>query len=302
MSFAKLFKQSNSSLYSLRGNVIDCSIELTRGNIIYLETGLKSATACFQSELKRGDYGPPFFEPTLAPTKQNLLKDTKIPEKTTHKISAGALLSRSSTGDRRSALPQKSSLGPKAKRPLGAPLRPYQSLGPRAQGQKKQKDTIDTTYSYKLYNVAIEDLEVFGEPKLLLPKSLQTIRKRKLVWSELSKVWCSSQNRIRGFILNSVKGGYAVAIAGHIAFLPKSLLIKSYGQSKFRFFSILNMNPSFQNIVVKELPSTSGQITKASAAGLRRATSVLRAVRLRAEGKRPIGSKAQATVRERRTT
>ena len=249
MSFAKLFQQCNSSVYSLRGNVIDCSIELTRGNILYLETGLKSATACFESEIKRGSSARPLFEPTLAPTKHNLLKHTKIPH----------------------------------------------------QGETKHKDTIDTTYSSKLYNVAIEDLELFGEPKLLLPKCVQTIRKRKLVWSELSKVWCSSQNRIRGFVLNCVKGGYAVAIAGHIAFVPKSLLIKSYGQSKFRFFCILNMNPSFggrlsspllrQNIVVKELPSTSGKITKPrpiatkaqwvdasrpSAVGVRRSTSMLR--------------------------
>nr|AHI16041.1 ribosomal protein S1 [Blasia pusilla]QIA59564.1 ribosomal protein S1 [Blasia pusilla] len=104
------------------------------------------------------------------------------------------------------------------------------------------------------FNFGIEDVEVFGEPKMLLPKPLEIKCKRKLVWIELTKIWRSDQNLVKGFILNSVKGGYAVAIAGYIAFLPKSLLrSRKVFYSQWRIFSILNMKPKISNIVVKEI-------------------------------------------------
>jgi ribosomal protein S1 len=92
---------------------------------------------------------------------------------------------------------------------------------------------------------------------LVYPKLLQKISRRKIVWTELTKIWRSSQNnRIKGFILNSVKGGYAVAIAGYIAFLPRSLRFqKKVFHSQWRKFSILNINPKRRNIVVKEYSS-----------------------------------------------
>jgi ribosomal protein S1 len=71
--------------------------------------------------------------------------------------------------------------------------------------------------------LGIEDVEVFGELKMLLPKPLERKCKSKLIWTELTKIWQSDHNLVKGFLLNSVKGGYAIAIAGHIAFLPKSL-------------------------------------------------------------------------------
>ncbi|BDD77347.1 ribosomal protein S1 (mitochondrion) [Marchantia polymorpha subsp. ruderalis] len=104
------------------------------------------------------------------------------------------------------------------------------------------------------FHFGIEDVEVFGEPKMLLPKPLEIKCKRKLVWIELTKIWRSDQNLVKGFILNSVKGGYAVAIAGYIAFLPKSLLrSRKVFYSQWRIFSILNMKPKISNIVVKEI-------------------------------------------------
>nr|YP_009122530.1 ribosomal protein S1 [Niphotrichum ericoides]AJJ48465.1 ribosomal protein S1 [Niphotrichum ericoides] len=102
--------------------------------------------------------------------------------------------------------------------------------------------------------LGIEDVEVFGESKMLLPKPLERKCKSKLVWTELTKIWRSDRNLIKGFILNSVKGGYAVAIAGHIAFLPKSLRRnRKVFHSQWRIFSILNMNSKIGNIVVKEI-------------------------------------------------
>nr|YP_010736357.1 ribosomal protein S1 [Zygnema circumcarinatum]QKQ14685.1 ribosomal protein S1 [Zygnema circumcarinatum]WEL36330.1 ribosomal protein S1 [Zygnema circumcarinatum] len=162
MSFVQLFQQSNTSCNHLRGNVIQCSIEHKRGNMVFLKTGLKNATVCFKSEIE--------------------------------------------------------------------------------------------TQNASMLCVGIESVEFLGEPKVVLPKILHKISRRKLTWTSLTKVWRNSQNRIRGFILNSVNGGYAVAIAGHIAFLPRSLRIdKKIFHSQWRMFSILNMNPKIRNIVVKEL-------------------------------------------------
>nr|YP_010881172.1 ribosomal protein S1 [Pellia epiphylla]WIA66715.1 ribosomal protein S1 [Pellia epiphylla var. borealis]QDE10573.1 ribosomal protein S1 [Pellia epiphylla]WIA66674.1 ribosomal protein S1 [Pellia epiphylla]WIA66756.1 ribosomal protein S1 [Pellia epiphylla var. borealis]WIA66797.1 ribosomal protein S1 [Pellia epiphylla] len=106
----------------------------------------------------------------------------------------------------------------------------------------------------RFFHFGIEDVEVFGEPKMLLPKPLEIKCKRKLVWIEPTKIWRSDQqNLVKGFILNSVKGGYAVAIAGYIASLPKSLLrSRKVFYSQWRIFSILNMKPEISNIVVKE--------------------------------------------------
>jgi hypothetical protein len=64
----------------------------------------------------------------------------------------------------------------------------------------------------------------------------------------------NSRNRVKGFILNSVNGGYAVAIAGYIAFLPKSLCLnKKVFLGQWRQFAIVSMNAKIANIVVKEL-------------------------------------------------
>nr|WHW96935.1 ribosomal protein S1 [Aneura pinguis] len=104
------------------------------------------------------------------------------------------------------------------------------------------------------FHFGIEDVEVFGEPKMLLPKPLEIKCKGKPVWIEPTKIWQSDQNLVKGFILNSVKGGYAVAIAGYIASPPKSLLrSRKVFYSQWRIFSILNMKPEISNIVVKEI-------------------------------------------------
>ncbi|CAK9189882.1 unnamed protein product, partial (mitochondrion) [Sphagnum tenellum] len=102
--------------------------------------------------------------------------------------------------------------------------------------------------------LGIEDVEVFGELKMLLPKPLERKCKSKLIWTELTKIWQSDHNLVKGFLLNSVKGGYAIAIAGHIAFPPKSLRrSRKVFHSQWRIFSILNMNPKIGNIVVKDI-------------------------------------------------
>jgi ribosomal protein S1 len=187
MSFVQLFNKSNSSLYKLSGNVIQGAVSPKSGDLCLVDTGLKTATVCFQHELNK-------------------------------------------------SLP------------------------------------VMTKGSPCLIGI-VEPLDRFGEPQILLPKTLEHLCKRQLVWTELTKIWRrANTRRIRGFILNSVKGGYAVAIAGHIAFLPRSLRYGRYVfQSQWRWFSILNMNLKTSNIVVKEVGEA-----KRLRAGFRRPSPQLR--------------------------
>lgn len=54
-----------------------------------------------------------------------------------------------------------------------------------------------------------------GEPHILLPRKFRQQR----VWMELNKIW-RTNSQVKGFIIEKVRGGYSVAIAGYIAFLP----------------------------------------------------------------------------------
>jgi len=97
-------------------------------------------------------------------------------------------------------------------------------------------------------------VEVFGELKMPLLKSLERKCKSTLIWIELTKIQQSDHNLVKGFLLNLVKGGYAIAIAGHITFLPKNLCrSRKVFHNQWRFFSILNMNSKINNIVVKNI-------------------------------------------------
>jgi len=110
------------------------------------------------------------------------------------------------------------------------------------------------------YVIQVEKTDVYGEFNLVLPKRLHKIRRRVLIWNELATIWnrIPKDNRIKGYILNGINGGFSVAIAGRIAFLPKSLKLKNAvvgvtNRKKWRTFCILNINNKLQNIVVKEV-------------------------------------------------
>ena len=62
---------------------------------------------------------------------------------------------------------------------------------------------------------------VAGEPLLLLPRRFRQNR----AWMELNKIW-RTNTKVKGFIIEKVKGGYSVAIAGYITFIPFRLLKK----------------------------------------------------------------------------
>jgi len=85
---------------------------------------------------------------------------------------------------------------------------------------------------------------VAGEPLIIYPR----IFRQNRAWMELNKIWRTNR-RVKGFIIYKVKGGYSVAIAGFITFLPGSLLrTKRIANDQF---IIENINPKRMNIVVK---------------------------------------------------
>lgn len=128
--------------------------------------------------------------------------------------------------------------------------------------------------------------------KVIGPKAFYRVHQRELAWFLFWKLppclpsWSGNVkwpfklsfsgvlvrkglNLIPGFIVNSVNGGYAVAIGGYIAFLPKSLRcvqrVSTHSMPRLRhttrqgghrqfmsFFSIVKMNPQIKNIVVRE--------------------------------------------------
>ena len=84
---------------------------------------------------------------------------------------------------------------------------------------------------------------VAGEPLLLLPRRLRQNR----AWMELNKIW-RTNTKVKGFIIEKVKGGYSVAIAGFITFLPfRPRTRKRISNDRFTIESI---NPKRTNIVV----------------------------------------------------
>lgn len=85
---------------------------------------------------------------------------------------------------------------------------------------------------------------VAGEPLLLLlPRRFRQNR----AWMELNKIW-RMNTKVKGFIIEKVKGGYSVAIAGFITFLPFRPLIRQRISNDR--FTIESINPKRTNIVV----------------------------------------------------
>nr|BCT43444.1 ribosomal protein S1 [Ensete glaucum] len=93
------------------------------------------------------------------------------------------------------------------------------------------------------FNDFVGSLDVLAGEPLLLPRRLRHNR----AWMELRKNWRTNK-KVKGFIINKVKGGYSVAIAGFITFLPFCPLItKKIANDRFTIESI---NPNRRKIVV----------------------------------------------------
>lgn len=90
---------------------------------------------------------------------------------------------------------------------------------------------------------------VAGEP-LLLPRRFR----QNLAWMELNKIW-RRNTKVKGFLLQKVKGGYSVAIAGFITFISFRSHNKRRRKKKKRLnnrFTIKSIHPTRKktNIVV----------------------------------------------------
>ncbi|KAI3445017.1 hypothetical protein Pfo_001682 [Paulownia fortunei] len=80
-----------------------------------------------------------------------------------------------------------------------------------------------------------------GEQPLLLPRRFRKHR----AWMELKKMWRGNA-KVKGFVAEKVRGGYSIAIAGYLAFLPSRQVLQRKITSDR--FIIESLNP--KNIVV----------------------------------------------------
>lgn len=259
MNFTKIFKKSNSSIYHLKGCVLDCSIEQIRGNNVIVDTGMRTSFVCSQDELTQG----PSVAVRIAGFTADCGSWNSKNSKSTNKHKYTTLRGR--------ALPQKFSLRtmlPKDHARLGEfkqnlnstkyPSFICEQKNPQVTLLNLNCENCSTT-TQKLGTciIGIEEKRSTqsGELTFTPPKFIEKLSRRKLIWTELTNIWrTSSKNRVRGFILNSVNGGFAVALAGYIAFLPKSLCLnKKVFIGQWRQFAIISMNPKIANIVVKEI-------------------------------------------------
>jgi hypothetical protein len=74
---------------------------------------------------------------------------------------------------------------------------------------------------------------VAGEPLLLLPRRFR----QKRAWMELNKIW-RTNTKVKGLIFRKIKRGFAVYIAGFVAFLPWRRLKSKRGRRSKNLFTI----------------------------------------------------------------
>lgn len=78
---------------------------------------------------------------------------------------------------------------------------------------------------------------------IVLPRRFRQNR----AWLELNKAW-RTNTKVKGFVIEKVRGGYSVAIAGFIAFLPiRPFIWKRLSNDRFTIESI---NPKSKQIVL----------------------------------------------------
>jgi len=78
-------------------------------------------------------------------------------------------------------------------------------------GESLIKERAAARFNAKVGSLGV----VAGEPLFILPRRFRQNR----AWIEMNKIF-RRKTKVKGFIIKKVKGGYSVAIAGFIAFLP----------------------------------------------------------------------------------
>jgi ribosomal protein S1 len=237
MNFAKFYYNSNSSIHSLQGNVLKSTVEQIHQDKVIINTGLKTPFLCFQHELSKHldiDKWNHFLSNSVVDFSK--LENDELNQKT---FFDSYYYKKMSSYSRLQNLDIKN-----------------ESLETvKSRGSILSKKNVQTQLNFCLIGVEENRSKISGEFVCSSPKSALLLTKRKFIWTELSKLYLSNKkNRINGLILNPVNGGFAVAIAGYIAFLPRSLRInKKVFVGQWRQFSIISMNSKIANIVIKEI-------------------------------------------------
>ncbi|CAN4090038.1 unnamed protein product [Withania somnifera] len=92
------------------------------------------------------------------------------------------------------------------------------------------------------FNDLVRSTEVVAGEPLLLPQKFRQNR----AWMELNKIW-RTNSKVKGFIVDKVRGGNSVAIAGFIPFLP---FRPRWKRKPCDRFTIESINSKKANIVV----------------------------------------------------
>ena len=96
------------------------------------------------------------------------------------------------------------------------------------------------------FNDFVGSLDVAAGEPLLLPQRFRQNR----AWIELKKIW-RTKKKVKGFQINKIEGGYSVAIAGFITFLPfKAKKIKRIANARFAIDSFI---PKRRDIVIRQI-------------------------------------------------
>lgn len=273
MSFAKFFSKSNSSIQSLQGNILECTIEQIHQNRVTINTGLRTSFLCFRQELDLSIFNRLEKSPASRPSLDSASRQLFEPFSSRRFAAVGR--SRFAPGleearQRHAVEPPRSGERKKNDETFQASVlfKPISdvmtAVGPTLENfssleNKKIHSELGKRFQLNQLCcfIGIEERRsrISGDFVCSPPRREAQMSRRKFVWAELTKLWHSKKkNRVSGFILNSVNGGFAVAIAGYIAFLPKSLCLNRRSFiGQWRQFSILSMNPKIANIVVKEI-------------------------------------------------
>lgn len=117
------------------------------------------------------------------------------------------------------------------------PVRELHMPGHELEVGSKRRFVIEHTNNY------------LGEMDLNMSKILEEQR-NAATWNEMKSAYERNIN-VMGRVLNNVNGGYAVGLAGHVAFLPKTRANKSKLRAgKLLPFQILRFNDLTRNMVV----------------------------------------------------
>jgi hypothetical protein len=272
MSFYSIYKQSNSSFPLFDKMVLECSTHKKRDHRVILDIGLKRTSVCFQKELL-----------TVRPLSELLVQSTnlglnlnKVRSELNRKLRASRFVDNKHSNTN---LVFKDSLTVIGNLNQGTGLsfinQQSNQLDLNLLHSLELRKILQRTTSESFY-VRLQNTKGSTEPRLQLPGQLARSVERQFVWLTLfEQLRCSVRpstttlrdnlinkevvthhpmkykNIVFGRVVRSLKGGYAVAIPGYIAFLPKSLSRKQFRLGGL--FSILKMNAEKRNIVVRQL-------------------------------------------------